>query len=541
MTSDETGAGHLANSFDLLLRGGTVFDGLGNPPRVADVAITDDRIVAVGDLSGATAGVVADVAGQFVAPGFIDIHTHSDLSVLFTRGMDSSLAQGVTSEVVGNCGFSLGLARDEDVFALEKRSLTRGGVGLNWHDLAGFLHRVEGEGVAVNLATLAGHGTLRKRVVGLDDRPPDAAELRKMQGELASALEQGAVGLSSGLEYVPGMYADVAELTALAKVARDAGTFYATHLRDEGDLLEESVAEAIAVAEGAGLPLQLSHHKAERARNWGKVARTLALVDAAEARGLDVLLDQYPYTAYQTGLATIALPGWAVGGTPLAMAERLRDPENRARIRAEMGGLEWETVIMAVCQSHPELIGRSVGEIAATAGADPRDVVLDLLSEGEGWVSAVHFALSPDDVERVMADPRVMIGSDAVAMSPTGVGSEDRTHPRSYGTFARVLARYVRERGLLTWQEAIRRMTSLPARRLGWTDRGRIAPGAVADLVVFDPETVADAATFDAPHALATGVSRVYVAGRLALKDGQPTGALAGRILRRNGEWGGVK
>lgn len=538
-TDDRPSGGDL--SFDLLLRGGTVFDGLGSVPLRADIGITGDRVTAIGDLTHATAGVVADVTGQFVAPGFIDIHTHSDISILFTPSMDSSLAQGVTSEVVGNCGFSLGLATNTDLFTLEKRSLVRGGIELDWDDLAGFLRRVEDTGIATNIATLAGHGTLRKRVLGLENRAPDAAELRKMQGELAAALDQGAIGLSSGLEYVPGMYADVAELTELAKVARDAGTFYATHLRDEGDYLEEAVAEAIAVAEGAGLPLQLSHHKAERMRNWGKVVRTLAMVDAAEARGLDVLLDQYPYAAYQTGLATIALPGWAVGGTPQAMAEKLHDPADRAKVREQMGGLDWNAVVISTCPTHPEYIGHSIASLSTEQGIDPRDFVLDTLSEGEGWIAAVHFALSEEDIDRVLSDPRVMIGSDAVATSPTGVGSTDRSHPRSYGTFARILSRFVRERGLLTWQEAIRRMTSLPARRLGWTDRGRLTPGTIADIVVFNPETVADVATFEVPHALATGITRVYVAGRLALLEGQLTGARAGQVIRRSGEWGGVK
>ncbi|MES2461339.1 MAG: amidohydrolase family protein, partial [Armatimonadota bacterium] len=351
--------------------------------------------------------------------------------------------------------------------------------------------------------------------------------------DLADALDAGAVGLSSGLEYVPGMYADVAEMTALAKVAAEAGSFYATHLREEGDALEEAVAEAIAVAGGAGIPLQLSHHKAEKPRNWGKVTRTLAMVDAAQADGLDVLLDQYPYTAYQTGLATIALPPWAVGGTPSDMADRLRDEETRSRVRAEMGGVDYAAVEIASSTAHREYQGHTVQELAVDAGLDPRDWVLNLLAEGEGWISAAHFALSEDDVERVLSDPRVMIGSDAVAISPTGPDSTGRPHPRSYGTFARILARYVRDKGVLSYQEAIRRMTSLPAGRIGLSDRGQIREGYRADITVFDPAAISDTATFAAPHALAVGVDLVLVGGEIAFRNGIATGARAGRVLRR--------
>ncbi|MBC8100975.1 MAG: D-aminoacylase [Cytophagales bacterium] len=530
-------APHLDDSaahYDLLVRGGTVYDGCGTLPRVTDVAVQGGRIAAVGDLSQASATRTISAAGKFVCPGFIDIHTHSDLSLLYTPGMDSSLAQGVTTEVVGNCGFSLALARPDAMFAQEQRGLERGGITLDWSDLPGFLRRIEDSGIAINVATLAGHGTLRKRAMGFADRLPDAAELTTMRRDLTDALAAGAIGLSSGLEYVPGMYADIAEMTALAKVAAEAGGFYATHLRDEGDHLEAAVTEAIAVAEGAGVPLQLSHHKAEKPRNWGKVVKTLAMVDDAQKRGLDILLDQYPYTAYQTGLATIALPPWAVGGTPLEMARKLRDPDVRARARLGMGSVNYGVVEIASCAAHREYQGRTVQELAREAGADPRDWVLDLLTTTDGWISAAHFALSEEDVEYVMRDPRVMIGSDAVAISPIGPASVDRPHPRSYGTFARIFARYVREKSVLSYEEAIRRMTTLPAARIGLRDRGQVAPGFAADLVVFDPAAITDTATFAVPHALAVGIELVVVAGEVAFRDGIATGARAGRVLRRS-------
>lgn len=519
--------------FDLVLRNGTIYDGTGALPFHGDVAVLDGRITAVGSISEAWTSRTIDATGKFICPGFIDIHTHSDISVLYTPGMDSSLAQGVTTEVVGNCGFSIGLARPDSLFALEQRGLENAGITLDWNDFRGFLRRVEENGIAINIATLAGHGTLRKRAMGFAERRPEADELDTMCRDLADAFEAGAIGLSSGLEYVPGMYADVAEMSALAKVAANYGGFYATHLRDEGDTLEEAVAEAIAVARNAGIPLQLSHHKAEKPRNWGKVTRTLSMVDEAQASGLDVLLDQYPYTAYQTGLATIALPAWAVGGTSSDLAERLRDSDTRARVRAEMTEVDFGAVEIASSSAHREYQGFTVQELAAASGLDPRDWVLDLLAEGEGWVSAAHFALSEDDVERVMRDPRVMIGSDAVAISPTGPDASGRPHPRSYGTFARILSRYVRDKGVLSYEEAIRRMTTLPAHRIGLTDRGQIREGFVADIVVFDPSAVTETATFALPHALAVGIDLVLVAGEIAFRDGIATGARAGRILRR--------
>ena len=526
-------------TFDLLLTGGLLADGLGSPLVRADIGVIGERVVAIGDLSQSQAAQIIDTRESVVAPGFIDIHTHSDVSVLFTPGMESSLAQGVTSEVVGNCGISLGLATAAPEFSLERRWLEQAGGTLSWSDLSGFLSRVEDSGCALNIATLAGHGSLRKRVMGMAQRAPSGTELAQMQQELDVAMQAGAIGLSSGLEYVPGSYADVAELTALAKVAASYGGFYATHLRDEGDLLEESVAEAIAVAEGAGLPLQLSHHKAERRRNWGKILSTLAMVDSAQARGMDILLDQYPYTAYQTSLAVIALPLWAQAGNPEDLAQKLTDSDLRSRAREWMGELEssggvsWDAIEIASCPHHA-YVGKSITTLAQQVGCDPRDFILDLLAEGTGWVSAAHFAMSEVDVERILSDPRVMIGSDSVAMNPHAKSADaHRPHPRSYGTFARILEHYVKEKNLLSLPEAIRRMTSLPAQRLGWSDRGRLAVGAFADITVFSPTAITEHATFIAPHALATGVSSVIVSGQLTWHEGKPTGARHGKVIRK--------
>ncbi len=522
---------------DLLLRGGMVYDGMGGPAVRADVAVTGDAITAIGDLAGEPSGRVVDVTGLAVAPGFIDIHTHSDLSFLANRPMRSSIAQGVTTEVVGNCGFSIGLLTDSPVFTMERQRAADMGGEITWTRLREFLARAEDGGLACNVATLAGHGTIRKAVLGFDDRPPDAAELRRMQDILAGALDDGAVGLSTGLEYLPGGYAGVDEQVALARLAAEAGGFYATHLRNEGDTLIESVQEALTVSERAGVPLQLSHHKAEQRRNWGKVKATLEMMRAARARGMDVLTDQYPYAAYMTSLGVIILPAWANDGTQAETTARLRDPEARARILAEIAAEDWDWDVLqiGIARSRREAQGLTLTELGRRVGKPPAEAALDLMADEDGWVAAVHFAMSEEDIEAILQDPHTMIGSDGVTTDPHGGGAlaEGRPHPRAYGTFPRVLSHYVRDRAVIPLAEAVRRMTSLPAQRLRLADRGRLAVGLKADLAVFDPAHVQDCATFDDPHQYPTGITHVIVNGRLAVDGGVQTEALSGRVLRR--------
>ena len=519
---------------DFILRGGMVYDGSGEEARREDIAVTDDTITALGDLSLETAGQVLDVTGLVVSPGFIDIHTHSDYSLLLNPPMRSSLTQGVTTELVGNCGVSVGLVTTDDVFTQERRWAERGGTVLDWSDMAGFLHRVEEGGIACNIATLAGHGTLRKAILGFEDRPPTSSELARMQALFAAALADGAVGLSTGLEYLPGGYARHDEVAALAAIARDASGFYATHIRNEGDTLVESIQEALHVAEATGVPLQLSHHKSEGRANWGKPQTTLPMMAAARASGLDVLTDQYPYTAFMTGLSVILLPHWSKEGTMEDMLARLREPLIRERILQEIAGepWDWNTVQIGIARNRRETQGMTLADLGAKEGKTPAEAALDLLTDEEGWVAAVHFAMSEEDVEYILRDPHTMIGSDGVANDPAGELAADKTHPRSYGTYPRVLARYVRDREVLGLSEAIRRMTSLPAKRLNLEDRGTLRVGARADITVFNPKTIQDAATFDEPHQFAVGIQHVLVNGRLALKNGEQTDALAGRILR---------
>lgn len=520
---------------DLILRGGTVYDGLGGSPQRADVAVSGDHISALGELAPEEGTPTLDVTGMAVCPGFIDIHTHSDFSLLLNRPMRSSIAQGVTTELVGNCGVSIGLLFDDPVFAHEKRWAERGGTTLDWSRLSGYLRRLEDGGLACNVATLAGHGTIRKGIMGYESRPPSARELAQMQARLETAFEDGAVGLSTGLEYLPGGYADLDEQTALARVTQEAGGFYATHVRNEGDTLIESIQEALTVAERSGVALQLSHHKVEGRRNWGKIQTTLGMMAQARANGLDVLTDQYPYTAFMTGLGVILLPKWANDGSNEDTVARLRDAALRARIVQEIEavGWDWNVLQVGVARTRRETQGLTLAELGAQEGKRPVDAALDLLIDEQGWVSAVHFAMSEEDVEAVLRDPHTMIGSDGVANDPHSSLAEDKTHPRSYGTFPRVLSRYVRDREVLSLPEAIRRMTSLPAQRLKLSDRGSLVVGNKADITVFNPTLVRDEATFADPHRFPVGIAHVLVNGRLAMREGVQTDVLSGQVLRR--------
>ncbi|HZO89968.1 MAG TPA: D-aminoacylase [Chthonomonadaceae bacterium] len=529
--------------FDMLIRGGTVLDGTGAEAYRADVGIVGERIAAVGDLSQAKAGRVLEAAGLRVAPGFIDIHTHSDISVTYDPGQASSVAMGVTTQVTGNCGLSLGFATGADVFAFEKRWLAPHGARITWATFDEHLRLIESNGVANNYLPLAGHGTLRKRVMGMQERAPDRADMAAMQHELEAALMAGAWGLSSGLEYPPSSYASEDELAELCKVVAVHGGIYATHLRSEGDGLIEAVEEAIRIAERAGVPLQLSHHKAEGRANWGKVKTTLGMVEAARARGLDVQLDQYPYTAFMTGLGIQTLPRWVLSGTTEETVARLLDPAQRAVILAEIRAAHpdwddlseaspWHNIQIGVSRGKPEIQGRTIAALAIEAGRNPIEYVLDLLAETGGYVSAVNFAIGEEDIVEVMRYPWTAIGSDGAGTHPGGPASEDKIHPRAYGTFPRVLGRYVRERGVLTEAEAVYKMTALPAARLGLADRGRIAPGYYADITLYDPAHVLDCATFDHPHRFAAGIEAVLVNGRLVLENGLPNGMRAGRVLR---------
>jgi N-acyl-D-amino-acid deacylase len=523
---------------DYLLVGGTVYDGTGAPGLQADIAITGDKITAVspGQSGAIQAGKRVDISGKAVAPGFIDIHTHSDLSVLINPLMESSIHQGVTTEVMGNCGMAAGVITESAAFALERRWMERGGAKPSWTSFGGFLGVVQEMGVAINVCSLTGHGSIRKSVVGMDNRPPTDAEFEAMKKIVADSMADGAVGLSTGLEYLPGGYADIDEIAPLAKIAHEAGGFYASHIRNEGDSLVESIAEAIAIGDRTGIPVQLSHHKAEGHKNWGKTATTLKMMADARARGLDVMTDQYPYTAFMTGLSVILLPKWAMEGSPEEITARLQDSSARARISAEVAAdnHDWSLIQIGIARNRRDLQGLTLAQIGEQEGKSPLDAAIDLLIEENGFVAAAHFALSEDDLEAVLRDPYTMIGSDGVAAAPHGILGEDKIHPRTYGTFPRVLSRYVRDRHVITLPDAIRRMTTLPAQRIGLLDRGKIAVGMKADLVVFDSDSVVDIGDFADPNRFSSGIDMVIVNGRIALEGGVQRDVREGRVLRRS-------
>ncbi|ROO86927.1 N-acyl-D-amino-acid deacylase [Actinocorallia herbida] len=515
--------------FDLLVRGGTVIDGTGGPARRADVGVDGDTIAFVGEATAdATAGRELDARGRVVTPGFIDLHSHADFTLEVFPAAPGALHQGVTTLVTGNCGqspFPSGHRTGTDTVP----------TGVGYPDFAAYAAHLERAEPAVNLAALVGHGSLRATVIGSAQRAATGAEIDAMRTLLAEAARQGVFGLSTGLIYAPGSYADADEIVALAKVAREHGLLYATHMRDEGDGLLDSITEALDTARRSGVRLQISHLKAVGPANHGKVGDALELIERARAEGVDVATDVYPYTASSTRL-TARLPTWAMDGGPDALLERLADPAARARIaddvRARFGRtLLPDGIVIAALPEGPyrDRTGESIARIAADEGVDPAEAMLRVLESHRALVFIVDHSMHEDDVELALAHPGSAVASDGWDLDTSAGG---HPHPRHYGTFARALSYYTRELAAFGLPDAIRKMTSLPADRLGLTDRGRLTEGRAADLVVFDPATVTDNATYAAPLAYASGIDHVLVNGRPALLDGTPTGLRPGRVLR---------
>ncbi len=494
----------MAASYDLLIRGGTVYDGSGAPGRVADVAVTGDRIAALGGAELRAAREI-DARGLAVAPGFIDVHTHDDFALLLYPDMGFKARQGVTTCVVGNCG--MGAAP----FAVARgmaRAFHPKAKFVEWNGYAGYLERLARDPAAVNGAALVGHGTVRGAVLGNAQRAPDARELDAMRALVREGIEAGAVGLSTGLVYEPGRYAALDEIATLAAECAGGRGLYATHMRDEGANLLQAVDEALEIGRRANVPVQISHHKASGPENWGRVRESLARIDAARAAGQDVTADQYPYTAGSTVLAAVVqnVERRTGGGISAEHAQRIQ---------------------LCSCPSAPELEGLRLDEVARRLGLEPMVAAQRLLErDGLSVIVAMH-SIDENDVRTVMRHPTTMNGSD-------GIPSLDgKPHPRLYGTFPRVLGHYARDQGLFPLAEAIHRMTGFPARKFQLVGRGEIRAGAFADLVVFDPATIADAATFEDPHRPALGIHHVLVNGSAVVKDGEPTGARPGRPLRR--------
>jgi N-acyl-D-amino-acid deacylase len=524
------------NRADLVLRGAVIFDGTGGPGVEADVAITGDRITEVGQDLGAGAEEI-DLRGLALAPGFIDIHSHADLSLLVNPRAESRIRQGVTLEVTGQDGGSVGPWSEEAFVAARERYRDRD-VDIDFRDPPGFLDRIDRERPAVNVASMVGNGAVRGLVIGNEDRPASEAELARMKQEVGRALEGGCIGLSSGLEYTPSGFADLSELVELASVLKGSGCPYASHMRNEDDRLLAAVEEALQVGRMAEVPVQISHLKAQGRRNYWKQGAVLDLITRARSEGVDALFDCYPYTAYQTGLSNLFPTDMRAGGTG-AFLQRLRDPEHAPRLEracrdkvALLGN--WNSVQIASANEETAWArGRLLGDLAVERGVDPYELTVRLLESNRGGVGMIGHGMSEANVEELLAHPLGMVCSDGGAYAPYGPLSVGVPHPRGYGTFPRLLGRYVRDRGILPLERAVRKVTHEPARRLRLEGRGIIARGAYADLVAFDPEVVEDRATFQNPHQYPVGIPVVIVNGVVTLRDGEHTGRLGGRAVRR--------
>lgn len=515
--------------YDVVFKNPRVLDGTGAPWFVADVAVKDGFIVKVGKVEGEAAKVI-DATGKYLSPGFTDAHSHSDLPLVANPTADSKVMQGVTLEVIGQCGSSaaprnMGFRKQE-----EQADDEVDGPLPPWTDMASYMDVLESQGVSLNVAPLVGHGTVRRQIMGTERRAPTDKELDIMRKMVADALEQGAFGLSSGLIYVPGTYATTEEVIELAKVAAKYGGTYFTHMRDEGPRLLEALDEAIRIGREAGMPVEISHFKVMGEPNWGKVKDAIALVEKAREEGLDITADQYPYVASSTGLAsTVPSSVWAKG---LGL-DQFKDPPERKKaleILATRGS--WDKLVIAFLP-HPDdqrFVGKSVEEAGKMQGISSEEACLGLLERNRGVVSIVNFGISEDDVRTVMRVPWVMPGSDGRAYN--AATAKGQPHPRSYGTFVRILGRYVREIRLLRLEEAVRKMTSLPAMRLGLQDRGILREEMRADLVLFDADTVIDNATFTAPHQYPSGILWVLVNGKAVVEEGRHNGERPGMVLR---------
>ena len=532
--------------YDIIIKNGKIVDGTGNPWFCGDIGIKDGKILKVGRLNSADSERLIDAKNCIISPGFIDMHSHSDLAPFINPYMESKVRQGVTTEVVGNCGFSAAPLNDFLREELQKTSpmLREANVKLDWTSMAEYMESVEKNGVSLNIAPLVGHGTIRAFVLGYEKRKPTETELEEMKQVLAQAMKDGAFGMSTGLIYPPSCYADTEEIIELCKVVASYGGFYASHIRGEEHQLLTSVREAIEIGEKAKFSVEISHHKASGKANWGKVKESLKIMEEARNRGIDVTCDVYPYTAGSFGLDSLLPPHAHEEGVE-KLIEKLKNPEFRQKLKDEMKKgtdnwrsaaevLGWDNIMIAYCKGHPEYEGKTISEIVKEKNIDPFDFVFNLIIEETASVSVVLFSMSEEDMKTVLKSSFSMVGSDSSARATYGILSAGKPHPRAYGTFPRVLGRYVREEKILTFQEAIRKMTSFPAQKLGLKDRGLIREGMWADIAIFNPEKIIDKATFTNPHQYPEGIEYVIVNGKIVIEKGKHTKEKPGKILRKS-------
>ena len=529
------------DSFDVLIKGGMVYDGTGQPPRRADVGIRGDRIVAIGNLHRASAKSVIDATGLAVTPGFINMLSHSEVSLIADGRSMGELKQGVTTQIFGEG--SMGPLTDE----MKKRRMDQQGdirYEIAWTTLAEYLTYLEKRGVSQNFASFIGAPTIREYVIGLEDKPPTPGQLDKMRELVRREMEAGALGVTTALIYPPATFAKTDELIELAKVAAKYRGKYIAHIRSEANQLTEAVEETIRISREAGLPAEIYHLKASGQANWPKLDQVIAMIEDARRQGLKITADMYTYTAGATGLNS-CMPPWVYDGGAEAAYKRLQDPETRKKIADAIRtpSNDWENLYMLAGSPDQILLvgfksdalkaqtGKTLAEVARLRGKDPTETIMDLILEDRSRIGTVYFMMDEQNVRKQIRQPWVSFGSDAASMAPEGVFLKSSTHPRAYGNFARLLGKYVREEKVIPLAEAVHRLSGLPATNLGLDHRGFIKEGMFADVVVFDPQTIADRATFEQPHQYSIGVRHVFVNGVQVLKDGEHTGGKPGRAL----------
>ena len=536
--------------YDVLIRGGTIYDGSGSPPVVADLAIEGGSIAAMGDLSGATGKTEVDAQGLAVSPGFINMMSWANESLIEDGRSQGDIRQGVTLEVMGE-GNSMGPLNDE---MMREMAARQGDIkyDVEWTTLGGYVEFLENRGISPNVASFIGAATPRKFVIGYNDRPPTPDELKQMQDLVRQAMEEGAVGIASSLIYPPGSFAETDELIALAQAAAEYGGLYASHMRSEGTQLLEAIDELITISREAKIRAEIYHLKASGHTNWGKFDDAIAKIEQAQADGLEITADVYTYPAGSTGLLS-SMPPWVQEGGFEEALKRLRDPATRKRIRREMNQESPDWANLYVGAGSPQgillvgfkneklkpLTGKTLAEVADMRGTPPDQTAMDLIVEDGSRINTVYFSQSEDNLRKKLVLPWVSFCSDSASLAAEGVFLKSSTHPRAYGSFAKLLGRYVREEKLLSLKEAIRKLTNLPATALRLDRRGLLKKGYFADVVVFDPETIQDHATFEKPHQYATGVVHVFVNGGHVLKNGEHTGETPGRFVRGPG-WKGT-
>jgi N-acyl-D-amino-acid deacylase len=531
--------------YDVLIRNGRIIDGTGSPWYAGDVGIRGGRIAAIGTLGGAARRTV-DAAGMVVAPGFIDMLGQSEMSILVDPQLPSKIFQGITTEITGE-GSSAGPLNDS-IVAADRDGYAHYGITPDWRTLGGYFARLEKQGIGINLASYVGATQVRRMVLGDGDRTPTAPELDRMKALVRDAMREGAVGVSTSLQYPPAPYAGTDELVALAAEAARLGGVYATHMRSEGDRIDAALDETFRIGREAGIPVEIWHLKVAGKRNWGRMAKVVARIASARRAGIDVAADTYAYPAWFNSMSAF-VPPWAHDGGTAKLLERLRDPAMRRRIRREMltpSGTwdnEWQeipgpsAVIIGVVQNPAleQYMGKTLAQVAALRHTDAIETLLDLLVEDEGYTSVAVFGMSEPDVALALEQPWVSIDNDSQGTSPDGLLGKEHPHPRAYGTFPRILRKYVREQPRLTLEDAIRKFSSLPAQRMRLGERGVLKVGMWADVVVFDPDSVRDRATFASPNQLSEGMRWVLVNGIPVIADGKATGALPGQVIRGPG------